>query len=256
MINPLTAAGVAILGYLFGSFSFAKIIGRIVAPGKDISKVRYQVPGRDATIEMNVASATSARYHLGPRYGCLISLLDMVKVVVPTLLVRLWQPDVPYYLITATAGLVGNNWPLYHRFRGGGGESAIIGGLLVVDWLAVVVTNAIGFAVGIAAGSLLVLRWTGFALLVPWFWFVHGDWPHIVYAAVANILYVLAIWKDVLPYFEQKKMGKAPTQAEIGEFLGMGRRFGKMMDQQNLFALLKKMFRRNPAAGSSPPGNP
>ena len=243
MIDPLIAAGTALLGYLLGSFSFAKIIGRIVAPGKDISKVHYQVPGRDSTIDMNVASATSARYHLGPRYGCLISLLDMVKVAVPTLLVRLWQPDIPYHLITATTGIVGHNWPLYHGFRGGGGESAIIGGLFVIDWLAIVVTNAIGFVVGIAAGSLLVLRWTGFFLLVPWFWLVRGDWPHILYAVGTNVLYVLAIWKEVLPYLESKKTGKAPTQEEIGEFLGMGKRFGRMMDQHNILTVFRKLRR-------------
>ena len=250
MIDPLIAVGAALLGYLFGSFSFAKIIGRIVAPGKDISKVHYQVPGRDITIDMNVASATSARYHLGPRYGCLISLLDMVKVALPTLLVRLWQPDLPYHLITATTGIVGHNWPLYHGFRGGGGESAIIGGLFVIDWLAIVVTNAIGFVAGIAAGSLLVLRWTGFFLLVPWFWIVRGDWPQILYAAGANVLYVLAIWKEVLPYLEAKKTGKAPTQEEIGEFLGMGKRFGRMMDQHNILTLFRKLRSKDRPGGS------
>jgi len=252
MIDPLIAAGTALLGYICGSFSFAKIIGRIVAPGKDISKVHYQVPGRDISIDMNVASATSARYHLGPRYGCLISLLDMVKVALPTLLVRLWQPDVPYHLITATTGIVGHNWPLYHGFRGGGGESAIIGGLFVIDWLAIVVTNAIGFVAGIAAGSLLVLRWTGFFLLIPWFWLVRGDWPHVLYGVGTNVLYVLAVWKDVLPYLQALKTGKVPTQEEIGEFLGMGKGFGRMLDQHNIFTLFRKLRRKDRPGGSSP----
>ena len=252
MIDPLIAAATALLGYLFGSFSFAKIIGGIVAPGKDISKVRYQIPGRDMTIEMNVAGATSARYHLGARYGCLISLLDMVKVALPTLLVRLWEPDVPYHLITATTGIVGHNWPLYHGFRGGGGESAIIGGLFVVDWLAIVVTNAIGLVTGIVAGNLLVLRWTGFFLLIPWFWLVRGDWPHVLYGVGTNVLYVLAVWKDVLPYLQALKTGKVPTQEEIGEFLGMGKRFGRMLDQYNIFTLFRKLRRKDRPGGSSP----
>ena len=113
MIDPLTAVGVVLLGYLFGSFSFAKIIGRIVAPGKDISKVRYQVPGRDVSIEMNVASATSARYHLGARYGCLISLLDMAKVgtsAVKPIIPAVKRADKPrvYQTLFAEAAILDN----------------------------------------------------------------------------------------------------------------------------------------------------
>lgn len=245
-MDLLTAIISLLLGYLFGSLSFARIIGRFVAPGKDLTRMEYKIPGHDVSIVTDAVSATSARVHLGSRYGCLIALLDMAKVTVPTLLVKLWQPAVPYDLLTATAGIVGHNWPLYHRFHGGRGESAIIGGLLAIDWMSVVVTNLIGFVAGVLAGSLLALRWTGFFLLIPWFWIMHGDWPHILYAVGAVLLYYIAVRKDLTQYFESKKKGTFPGQEELGAFLGMGRGFGRMLDRYSLIALINRMRGKTP----------
>lgn len=249
-MEPLIATGSALLGYLFGSLSFARIVGSFVAPGKDISRMEYKLPNHDLTIVTDAVSATTARVHLGARYGCLIALLDMAKVALPTLLVRLWQPDTPYHLLTATTGIVGHNWPLYHRFHGGRGESAILGGLLAIDWMAVVVTNFIGFAVGVLGGSLLVLRWTGFFLLVPWFWVMHGDWPHVAYAVGAVLLYYVAVRKDLTQYFESKKKGTFPGQEELGAFLGMGRGFGRMLDRYSISALINR--KRGKTLGGGP----
>jgi glycerol-3-phosphate acyltransferase PlsY len=65
----------------------------------------------------------------------------MLKVAIPTLIVRLWQPDEAYYLVLAGAGVVGHAWPVYHRFRGGRGESPILGGLLVIEALGLLLTT-------------------------------------------------------------------------------------------------------------------
>ena len=69
-------------------------------------------------------------------------------MALPTLLFRLWQPDVPYYLVAAAAGLVGHDWPLYHRFKGGRGLSAIYGALLVIDWPGLFITSLLGLTTG------------------------------------------------------------------------------------------------------------
>jgi glycerol-3-phosphate acyltransferase PlsY len=254
-MEPLIAFAAVALGYLSGSLSFARIVGGIVAPGKDISRMEYKIPNHDVTIVTDAVSATTARVHLGPRYGCLISLLDMAKVAVPTLLVHLWRPDMPYDLLAATAGIVGHNWPVYHRFHGGRGESAIIGGLLVIDWMAVLVTNLIGFAVGVFVGSLLVLRWTGFFLLVPWFWIMHGDWPHILYAVGAVLLYYVAVRKDLTQYFESKKKGTFPGQEELGAFLGMGRGFGRMLDRYSIIGVINRIRGKTPGRRSVSQGD-
>ena len=84
--------------------------------------------------------------HLGARYGCLVGILDILKAAIPSLVFKLWMPDAPYYLLAAALAVVGHNWPIYYRFQGGSGLSPSYGGMLVVDWLGVVVTNILGLA--------------------------------------------------------------------------------------------------------------
>ena len=78
--------------------------------------------------ESGSISATSVRLHLGARYGCLVAILDILKSLLPSLFFKLWQPDAPYYLITATLATIGHNYPLYHGFKGGRGLSTITEG--------------------------------------------------------------------------------------------------------------------------------
>ena len=62
-----------------------------------------------------------------------------------------------YMVSAALAGLVGHIWPLYYRFHGGSGYSAILGGLLVIDPLAVLVAPLAGLVLGIALSGVLYL---------------------------------------------------------------------------------------------------
>ena len=64
---------------------------------------------------------------IGKKYGCLTSLLDMLKIILPTIILKYYFPDQPFYLLTALTGILGHDYPIYHRFRGGGGESLILG---------------------------------------------------------------------------------------------------------------------------------
>ena len=62
------------------------------------------------------------RMQVGTRYGCLTAILDIAKVAIPALIFKLWQPETPYFLVTALFGLIGHDWPIYHRFKGGRGN--------------------------------------------------------------------------------------------------------------------------------------
>ena len=140
--NWLLAGAVALLGYLLGSISWARIIAGRVKPEADISRIEEPVPNSEAVFVTDSVSATAVRVHVGTRYGCLTAVLDMLKVALPTLLLRRWQPDKPYHLISALAGAIGHDWPLYYRFKGGRGESVIYGALLVIEgWNPEVVHN-------------------------------------------------------------------------------------------------------------------
>ena len=183
---------------------------------------------------------------LGKRYGLLVALLDMAKVAIPVLLLRLLYPGEPYLYLAATAGVAGHNWPIYHRFKGGRGKSAIMGALIVIDPVGLVLMLTLGMVIGFLAGNILVLEWTGFVLMVPWLWLTTGD-P----AAVACVVSVLAMWAvamipELRQYAAMIKLPNAPTNEQVVEEYGMSARLGRAMDNYSIPALVKR-FR--PAAG-------
>jgi glycerol-3-phosphate acyltransferase PlsY len=233
----------ALVGYLSGSISFARLIAGRVKPGTELSQIRHPIPNTDIVFESDSVSATMVRMQVGTRYGCLTAILDMLKVALPTLLFRLWLPDAPYYLIVAAAGLVGHDWPLYHRFQGGRGESAIIGGMAVIDPLGLVVTNVLGSALGWLLGDVLVLRWSFLLLLIPWFWLRTDGWAFVAYAVVVNVIY----WGTMLPELKQflrvLKEGGLGTQEEVAGDMAMGLRLGRFLDQYGAPALIRRGVR-------------
>jgi glycerol-3-phosphate acyltransferase PlsY len=158
---------------------------------------------------------------LGARYGCLVGILDILKGWLPALFFRLWQPDAPYYLIAATLTVVGHSYPLYHGFKGGRGLSTILGGFLAMDWLGVLVTNAAGLLLGGLTAQVLVMRWAGLLLMIPWIWFRTYDPARLAYVLVANALFWFAMLPELRQYLRLRREGKLPDEGQVAEFMGM-----------------------------------
>jgi glycerol-3-phosphate acyltransferase PlsY len=237
-MNPPILAVAAIIGYLLGSISWIRIIARRVAPGKDVEKIEYPVPGTDEVFTSDSVSSTAARIHLGTRFGCLTALLDMAKVFVPTLLFRQLFPEWPYYLVCAAAGLVGHDWPLFFRFKGGRGESPILGGLFVIDPIGLIINLAASSILGIVIGHLLIFRWTWLLSMIPWLWFSTHSFPHVGYMVFANIIFWATISPELLQY---ARMEGSPTQEEIGEFYAMGAGLGRVMDRYSIIGVISRL---------------
>jgi glycerol-3-phosphate acyltransferase PlsY len=200
-MNLLVALLAMAIGYLLGSISFARLVTRLFAPEQDISKIEIEVPDSETKFESGAISATSVRLHLGPRYGCLTSILDILKATLPALAFKLWQPEAPYYLLAAGMAAVGHNWPIYYRFKGGRGMSPIMGGMLVVDWLGVVVTNLLGLLSDLVIQATLVSSGIWLVLMIPWIWFRGGDVAEVIYAVAMCILFWMSMipeWRELL----------------------------------------------------------
>jgi len=232
----------AVVGYLFGSVSFARIVVRLSGQDVDIGHWEVRLPNGEA-FTSNIVSATSVRLALGPRYGCLTSLLDMAKVALPVLMIRLWAPDQPYYLIAAAAGVVGHVLPVWYGFRGGHGETPLLGGMLVIDPVAVVATTFLGFVVGFLIGHILAVRWGGLLLLVPWLWITTGDPWVLGYILVALGLYFWASARDLVQYRGMIERGHAPTNEQIAAEIGMGRGLGRALDRYGVLPAVIRAIR-------------
>ncbi|WP_420645495.1 glycerol-3-phosphate acyltransferase [Candidatus Leptofilum sp.] len=222
-MNILIAVAAAVAGYLLGSISVARIMARLFMPGEDITITTLQLPGTEDKFEMTSVSATSLSMRKGPSMGCTTGILDMLKVTLPTLAFRLLFPETPYYLIVAAAGVLGHNFPIYYRFVGGRGITAVWGGLFVIDWLAVPITTVLGMVLGLAAKDVLLAYSGGILLLVPWMWLRFQSWEFVAYALFVNGMYWWAMWPDLVKYLEFKRAGKADDMIAVMEQTDMGR---------------------------------
>lgn len=199
----------AFTGYLLGGISFARIVGARYMPGEDITATEFGMVGTDKKFELKSVSATSIAMRGGAKLGCLTSILDMMKVFIPTLLMKMLSPESPYYLIVAAAGVAGHNFPIYYQFKGGRGVSPLYGGLLVIDWLAIPVTFLLSNLIGLGIFRDMFLAYTGgVLLLIPWFfWRFNGEPAYLFYAILVNIFFWPAILPELKMYYAYMRAG-------------------------------------------------
>jgi len=202
----------AIASYLLGSISFARVVTYLWSSGKQ-NVVNHEIPvdGTDESYKVISIGANSVSSIFGPKAGMVVSVFDILKVLLPTLFFKLYFPEQPaYFLIAAVSGLIGHVWPIYYRFHGGTGFSAIMGGLFVIDWLAIFVTPIAGLLLGmIVFRNMVVASLSWLWLLIPWLWWrTNGDVAHLIYAVIINILLILAMLPEYQTAIKYKKEGK------------------------------------------------
>ena len=242
---------IAVLGYLIGSISFARIISRIIQPDADISIIRELIPNTQQIFESDSISATAVRINMGTKYGCLTGLLDILKAALPVLALQVWQPaGAPYHFIAALSITIGHDWPIFYRFKGGRGESTIYGGLLIIDFLGVLVTSALAFMLGLIARHILVYRWSGILLMIPWVWFRTHDKNYLIFILFANALYWIVLIPELRQAYKFYKMGINPRQEDLAAFMGMGRKLGRLFDQFSIADYFVSLIQRR-ASGNA-----
>lgn len=196
--------------YLLGSVSFARLVVRLWT-GKDVTEFEVAVDGTDEKYKAIAIGGNTVSIVLGAKGGMTVGILDILKVALPTLALKLLYPEQPaYMLVAAVGGVSGHIWPIYYRFHGGAGFSAIMGGLLVIDWLAVVVSPIAGIMLGMVVfRNMIVASLSWLWLLIPWFWWrTGGDPAHILYAVAVNILFLLAMIPEYNLAMKYKQEGK------------------------------------------------
>lgn len=230
-----TALLAAAAGYLLGSISFARVIMRLVAPGEELTGMEVDT-GSEETFRVETVSGTAVSMKLGAKYGGITAILDILKVAIPTLTFKIGYPATPYFLITAAMGLVGHNWPIYYRFKGGRGLSAIYGGFLVVDWIGSLVTSFVGMFLGLLVlRNVFVSYLAGLWLMIPWIWFRTHDVAHLAYVIFVNIIFVVAMIPEIKMMRDRSRRGVEEDFAGAMEATPMGSMIKKMANRFGLF---------------------
>jgi acyl phosphate:glycerol-3-phosphate acyltransferase len=235
-MDPLLAVISAVVGYLLGSISFARVINRWVAPDIEIDGQDFEVEGRDEKVHFTAVSGTAVSMKLGAKWGGITAILDILKVVIPTLMFRLTYRDAPYYLLVASTGLVGHVWPVYYRFKGGRGLSPIYGGLLVIDLVGSLVTAVVGMFVSLFVLRQLVISYmAGLWLMIPWIWFFRRDPAQLAYVVFVNVMFVIAMIPDLREIIEVRRSGAESDLEKSMESMPMTRMIKKMGIRMGMF---------------------
>jgi acyl-phosphate glycerol 3-phosphate acyltransferase len=188
----------ALVGYLFGSISFTAIALRF-ASDEQIAEVSH--PSRqvqeDGRPPLRGAYTTNRIW--GARVGIAISILDMAKVAVPMFLFKVYvYPNEYYYLLVSVAGILGHNFPVYFRFKGGRGVAAIFASFFVIDWLGPIALPFLSFILGLLVLRNVTIAYFGSSFLMfPWLWFRTFDVTIILWVLAVNIVLYASLVPEI-----------------------------------------------------------
>lgn len=152
-----------ILAYLIGSISTAIITCKIMGI-EDPRKTGSNNPG-----------ATNVLRHGGKKAAIITLLGDMLKGLIPVLLISQWLADEPGRDLSIAAvglfALLGHIFPLYYRFKGGKGVATFYGVILGINWQVGAIALAIWLfiAVILKISSLSALVSIFFTPLILWY---------------------------------------------------------------------------------------
>ncbi|PKW25768.1 glycerol-3-phosphate acyltransferase [Phycicoccus duodecadis] len=183
LLLVLWTAALVVAAFLVGSVNPATLVAR--ALGRDLRTAGSGNPG-----------ATNAGRVLGPRWGVLVLVLDVLKAYLPTLLVARAFGVGPALLV-GLAVVLGHTFSPFLRGRGGKGVACALGAILAVEPLvavgalvlfavAVAVLRVVGEASVVATVGLLLVGVLGVVGLLPFVSAWVGGWLVLVAAVVLS----------------------------------------------------------------------
>jgi glycerol-3-phosphate acyltransferase PlsY len=145
LINETVAV---VLGYLIGSIPSAYIIGRLV--GK--IDLRKEADGR--------ISASVVHKKLGVIPFLLVVVMDVGEGALAVLIAGMLTESLIAVMIAGFAAVVGHNWPVFLKFKGGLGATTTYGVLLALVWWQVLTAAAIAYVL------FLIIRKSGLSTAI------------------------------------------------------------------------------------------
>ncbi|MBM4446366.1 MAG: glycerol-3-phosphate acyltransferase [Chloroflexi bacterium] len=145
LINEVIAV---VLGYLIGSIPSAYIIGRLM--GK--IDVRQEGDGR--------ISAAAVHRKLGVVPFVLVVAMDVGEGALAVLIASMLTESLVVVMIAGFAAVVGHNWSVFLKFKGGLGATTIYGVLVCLVWWHFLIVAAIAFTL------FLIIRKSGLSTAI------------------------------------------------------------------------------------------
>jgi glycerol-3-phosphate acyltransferase PlsY len=197
-VSQLLAVPFLLLGYLIGTVPTGWLVAR--ARGVDIQRVGSGNIG-----------ATNVLRALGVGPAVIVALADPVKGALATLLPLILGMDHWTVAATGLATVLGNNFNVFLRMRGGKGIATSLGVFLVVNPVVALVAAALGIFT-IALGRLVSLGSMVGMVSAPLFLLASGVFPPSD-LALATLLTLLALYR----HRENLRRLAKGTERRLGE---------------------------------------
>ncbi|WP_058303817.1 glycerol-3-phosphate 1-O-acyltransferase PlsY [Gorillibacterium timonense] len=184
-----------LISYLLGSISFSVLIGKL--KGIDI---RQHGSGN--------AGATNTLRVLGKGPGFLVLALDVMKGIAAVWIGRLLGGDQIWIeILCGLAVIIGHNWPVFFRFKGGKGIASTIGVLATLCfWPAL-------FAGIFAILSIAITRYVSlgaliFTFLTPIFLLLSNAEPELIWCSLLIMVFAFYRHRSNIVRLWQRKENK------------------------------------------------
>jgi len=223
-----------IVGYLVGSFSFSRLFVKIFAPECNVANLKTKAEDGEE-MKMLTFGANAVSLVIGPKLSMIVATLDILKVALPMLALKIFYGGDPTYLVFSCAALIGNNWPLYYGFKGGTGFSVAIGSVAVIDLLTAVSSPILGLLAGVFIFANIGIANLGWIiLLLPLLWLRTSNVAVLFFAVAVNVILLVALWPEAKRFMEYSRQKKLEGLAEsYYESSSMARGMKKIFDWRN-----------------------
>jgi glycerol-3-phosphate acyltransferase PlsY len=174
-----------IVSYLIGSFPTGYVVTRI-AKGMDIRGVGSGSIG-----------ATNVRRVMGDGWGIFVAVADMLKGALALLVTGASAVTAPWLLsLAGLAAVVGHNYPVWLKFKGGKGVSTTYGVMFFLcpyeSFAITLLSGAVWYAVMTTTRYVSLASMASLMTLPLFFWMLDAPVPFIL---VSFVLAVFAIYR-------------------------------------------------------------
>lgn len=192
-----------LVGYFIGSVSFPQLAVSLVTKQKNL-----KIPDDTSTIRTKFG-ADRVSIILGAKFGIVMGILDMLKVAIPMMYFKFFlYPGELYYLVISIAGLVGHNWPIYYRFKGGRGFSVILSSLFIVDWVGAIIVLFVGLLLGMGVFQNLMMAYMNWLwLMVPWLWLRTYNYIYVFYSVGLIMIFFIITIPEIKSFMKYSREG-------------------------------------------------
>lgn len=178
----------AFIGYLFGCFNGAQIMGKM----------------RDINIKNNGsrnAGATNTTLLLGWKSGVIVACIDVIKAILSLYIIitisielnLLIEFQMILLYVNALFVILGHNFPMTMSFKGGKGTASFLGILLFIDWRFAFLAFMVFLIFAFATNYFVVGTFMAYLSFITYTSFTYGRGP----AYVAFLLTLLFLCKHI-----------------------------------------------------------